>query len=456
MSDTAKPEETKVDLPVASMGPKAPGMENQKVAVTMEEKMAEALFIAVGNNQAKVVEKLLEKGAKTDWMHGKHTPLRLAAQRGFFPIVRLLHEQGGVSIKDDIRILHVTVLGDTCNKTVVDYLVSKGADVNSEDPTLGTPLMSALSKGKDCDAAKWLVELGAKKSKKSSSTPLHKAVKAGDCEKAKLLLADGGEELLVAKDAHGMVPLMCAAENGNDDLVSLFIGKYAATIDDGAAAGFTPLFLAVQNDHITTAAILLEAKADVNAVSTSNRGASPIHLAASNGYISLMELLFKHGADPDVACQGTGLTPMHMAVSEGLTTAVKILLDAKASVHKKDGEGRSPLLHAVMGNHPWTAVLLVQRGADPSMGDNDGVTPVDIVKEHSLGHMANAFTRSAEIDVDDLKSACGACMGAMEQTKRCSRCKITYYCSAECQKRHWGHHKLTCKPCTPAAPAKTV
>ena len=42
---------------------------------------------------------------------GKHTPLRLAAQRGLFPIVRYLHEEAKVSIKDDSRVLHVTVLG---------------------------------------------------------------------------------------------------------------------------------------------------------------------------------------------------------------------------------------------------------------------------------------------------------------------------------------------------------
>lgn len=28
--------------------------------------------------------------------------------------------------------------------------------------------------------------------------------------------------------------------------------------------------------------------------------------------------------------------------------------------------------------------------------------------------------------------------------KRCSRCKITYYCSLECQKKNWQKHKHTC------------
>ena len=28
---------------------------------------------------------------------------------------------------------------------------------------------------------------------------------------------------------------------------------------------------------------------------------------------------------------------------------------------------------------------------------------------------------------------------------QCSRCKIVYYCSSECHKLHWKHHKLECK-----------
>ncbi len=30
-------------------------------------------------------------------------------------------------------------------------------------------------------------------------------------------------------------------------------------------------------------------------------------------------------------------------------------------------------------------------------------------------------------------------------TDVCGKCKISYYCSRECQKRHWKTHKLVCK-----------
>ena len=37
---------------------------------------------------------------------------------------------------------------------------------------------------------------------------------------------------------------------------------------------------------------------------------------------------------------------------------------------------------------------------------------------------------------------CGFCQS--EATVKCSRCKSTYYCDRNCQKRHWKEHKKFC------------
>lgn len=45
----------------------------------------------------------------------------------------------------------------------------------------------------------------------------------------------------------------------------------------------------------------------------------------------------------------------------------------------------------------------------------------------------------------DLCSKCGK-----EGIHVCSRCKLTHYCSSECQKGHWKDHKLICKAPSPS------
>jgi hypothetical protein len=39
-------------------------------------------------------------------------------------------------------------------------------------------------------------------------------------------------------------------------------------------------------------------------------------------------------------------------------------------------------------------------------------------------------------------SCCGSCQS--RGLMKCGRCKITYYCSKECQKKHWSQHKKVC------------
>ena len=73
-------------------------------------------------------------------------------------------------------------------------------------------------------------------------------------------------------------------------------------------------------------------------------GDTPLHLAAAQGRISIMEALVRHGADINARGEH-GYTPLHEAV----------LLDR------------------------WLAALrLLQMGADPTIKNNDGETPLEL------------------------------------------------------------------------------
>lgn len=36
--------------------------------------------------------------------------------------------------------------------------------------------------------------------------------------------------------------------------------------------------------------------------------------------------------------------------------------------------------------------------------------------------------------------------GSSQNVSKCSRCRLAFYCSAACQKEHWPHHRVVCKP----------
>lgn len=53
-------------------------------------------------------------------------------------------------------------------------------------------------------------------------------------------------------------------------------------------------------------------------------------------------------------------------------------------------------------------------------------------------------TLSSAVGQVSQKLRCAACKKIPENLKRCSRCRVVFYCSVECQRGHWAQHKATC------------
>lgn len=61
--------------------------------------------------------------------------------------------------------------------------------------------------------------------------------------------------------------------------------------------GFSPLHMAAQNGHLTTAEVLLRAGISRDARTKVDR--TPLHIAAAEGHLDIVELLINHGAEVD-------------------------------------------------------------------------------------------------------------------------------------------------------------
>jgi ankyrin repeat protein len=170
-------------------------------------------------------------------------------------------------------------------------------------------------------------------------------VKAGELGKVRALLS---ANFLLASQrlASGESPLMAALYRGHHEIVDAVIDAGAeidvfaaaatgrmgdlrrtvtdATVNAYAYDGWTPLHLAAFFGHLDAARVLLDAGADVNAVSQNSLTNTPLHSATAGKHGDVALLLIDHGADGHPADSG-GYTPLQIATQNGLVDVVKRL-----------------------------------------------------------------------------------------------------------------------------------
>jgi hypothetical protein len=87
----------------------------------------------------------------------------------------------------------------------------------------------------------------------------------------------------------------------------------------------------------------------------------------------------KHGADPNAIDSGHGYeqTALHAAACEGNEKITRLLLEAGANPNARDKEGATPLHIAVQhGNAIEVAIALIEKGADVNAQESNGQTPL--------------------------------------------------------------------------------
>jgi ankyrin repeat protein len=108
-----------------------------------------------------------------------------------------------------------------------------------------------------------------------------------------------------------------------------------------SADGFTALHLAAFFGKVEAAKALIEAGADVGAVSRNEMRVQPLHSAAAGRHLEVCRLLIAAGADVD-ATQRLEFTPLHAAAQHGDVELVELLLSAGADPTLARDTGETP------------------------------------------------------------------------------------------------------------------
>ncbi|XP_062865315.1 GA-binding protein subunit beta-2a [Trichomycterus rosablanca] len=190
--------------------------------------------------------------------------------------------------------------------------------------------------------------------------------------------------------------LLEAARNGEDEEVRKLMANGAPFTTDWLGA--SPLHLAAQFGHRSTAEVLLRAGICKDARTKVDR--TPLHMAATEGHELIVDLLIRNGADVN-AKDMLKMTALHWATQHGHHGVAQLLIKHGADVYALSKFDKSALDIAVDIQHAELAGLLqegmqkqVNRNAEAAIAPQFIINIADLVKPHT-GNTEDAIAVSA-------------------------------------------------------------
>src|SRR5690606_32227454 len=260
-----------------------------------------ALHWAAYHDDVELARRLVAAGADVNAVNDYGPfPLAQAASVGNPAMIELLLEAGAdVEAANADGQTALMIVARTSKVEAARRLIAAGADVNrAEQWREQTPLMWAAAQGQP-GMIRLLLEHGAKPDVRSA---INDWVQVSS-ESRRMYRPDGG-----------LTPLLFAAREGCAECARALV-EGGADPDFTDPRNVTALFLAIDNTHFDTAKYLIEAGANVNKwdwwgrtplfaavdqTTTPAGGRADRATVDETSALEIVELLLKHGADPDI------------------------------------------------------------------------------------------------------------------------------------------------------------
>ena len=457
------------------MGPAvaAPAPPARPVPVVVPERgLGPALVQAAMQQDSARALDLIAHGADVNARSSDGTSaLMWAAHFGERPLIaRLLQGHADVRATNDYgasAMSEAATFGDT---SIIDALLRAGADPDSANADGMTALM-IIARTQNVAAARLLIAHGAHVNARerwrgqtalqwaaAQSQPLmvqellrHHADPSARSYTDTFQRQVTAEPRVQARPSGGLTPLLYAARQGCIDCARYLLAA-GADVNQIDPDGVTPLIMATENFHFDLAVLLIDKGADVNRwdwwgrtplyaavdLSTLPYGGRADHISLdATTPLKLMQILLEKGANPNArlklfppyrslgADRGgdgmltTGATPLLRAARAGDTAAIHLLLQHGADASLPNRFGATPLMAAAgIGNTSVDTrgkyktqkeaieaiAQLVAAGADVNAADERGDTALHGAASWGWNDVVRALVdRHADLQAKDLR-----------------------------------------------------
>lgn len=165
-----------------------------------------------------------------------------------------------------------------------------------------------------------------------------------------------------------------AAKTGDLQKVQELIKADPDAVNLKDNSGRTPLHWAARNDHLRVVEFLVKNGADVNA--EDKRGIIPLYYSVWLGKsYEIAECLVNNGADVNFK-RGNDTSLLYLASRDGKEKIAELLIKKGADLNQQDEVGKTPLYISVEQKYQSIVELLLNKDAEISIKDNFGRTPL--------------------------------------------------------------------------------
>ena len=161
---------------------------------------------------------------------------------------------------------------------------------------------------------------------------------------------DGAWAVLTQQQDDGRTPLHLAAVHGYPEVVRLLIEGRPSQVK-------APMLVGMRDDGKRTA---------LYSACSIGGGTDAESTAA------VAAVLLEYGPESIDCGDGTGTCPLHLAARQGDVALVQVLLSHQPELDAIDGAGRTPLVCATIEGHVEAARVLLEAGASPTIADASG------------------------------------------------------------------------------------